>query len=673
MMRPHWRRGITAHRQSNRFGHSAGLLPWKSRCRFLLAWLAVGLAGICCFCSPGFLMPRLGDTGGDLGAGHPQRAGAAPAAASSSRRHAAQALSVLLLQGFAGAALPAHAADVANRNVAPWGLPPMESMLLKLGKDLGIPGIAAGNSTQAQGGSAAGVDSNTTTALVGLGVLFFVVVPILKFIVTGFVTLYIVRDTDQRFSTASGQKPTKALDRFLESISGGVPDALEERRLRVWRLNDELASMQIAISCQVQGNAASKVIREAARQDRELLAWRGVLGDLDLTPEERRKVGAAFAKFVRKDSVRRDEVTEVQVGYTKRLTAGSWIPIAYERLRIFWESEKQFDFQKKLYSELADALPKEKAAKLTEILCNEDDPMCIEHNAAVSPQIYVIAFDGDLGASRVQQLQMEVTAILMMPVRPSEVVVLLRSAGGTVPGYGLAAAQLMRLRDHGVHVVACVDEVAASGGYLMACCANKVLCAPFAAIGSIGVISGTPNAADRLEREGIEVIETTAGKWKRTVTPYKSPSEDDLAKAKADIRVVYNQFAGFVKDKRPAVNLDTVATGEIWFGAEALAKGLVDEVSTSAEYLLRHSRKPGCEILAMDFALKPTGLPALFAASLQGAGADSMSSLTESFAKSFADGFLGAAGVGTSSSKLSWPVGVTEPRFQSTDDTGTFF
>lgn len=597
--------------------------------------------------------------------------------ASASRRSALHAaVSVLLLPALPGAAgpLPAQAAETATAassgESAPFGVP-VDSLIKKFGKDLGIEKFM-GNVTAARGDSDASVDTNTATALVGLGIIFFIVVPVLKFLLTGFATLFILRDADQRFSNASGQKPTKAFDRLMQGLSGGPPDALEQKRLRVWRLNDELSAMQIAIARQAQGTASGKLLREAARRERDLLAWQGFLDDLELTPKERKQVAAAVAKFTKKDSDRRDELVELQVGWIKRLVAGSFIPIWWERLRLGWESEKQIDLQAKLYADLADALPEEKVEKLLDHLAEAEDPLCVPSTGGRGNQVCVIAFDGDAGASRVQQLQMEVTAILLMDERPSEVIVLIRSPGGTVPGYGLAAAQLMRLRDHGLQVVACVDEVAASGGYLMACCAHKVICAPFAAIGSIGVISGVPNAADRLEREGIEVIETTAGKWKRTVTPFKTPSEEDLAKQKADIQVVYNQFASFVKERRPAVDLDVVATGEVWFGAAAMARGLVDEVSTSAEYLLQRTRTPGCEVLAMDYSSKPTGLPALFQASLQGVGAAGMSKLAETFATSFAQG-LGVPVPGAGRGDISWPVGVTEPRFEGTDETGALY
>jgi ClpP class serine protease len=142
---------------------------------------------------------------------------------------------------------------------------------------------------------------------------------------------------------------------------------------------------------------------------------------------------------------------------------------------------------------------------------------------------------------------------------PNEVIMRVTSPGGTVTGYGLASAEMKRLTKAGIKLTVCIDQLAASGGYLMACVADQIFASPYAAIGSIGVVAQQPNFAERLDREGIEFITTTAGKWKRTVTPFSKPSEEDLAKQKEDIKMVYVQFADTVKRNRPHLDIDQVS------------------------------------------------------------------------------------------------------------------
>merc|ERR1712127_423190 len=143
-----------------------------------------------------------------------------------------------------------------------------------------------------------------------------------------------------------------------------------------------------------------------------------------------------------------------------------------------------------------------------------------------------------------------------------EALVALQSGGGTVTGYGLAAGQLVRLKENGLKLTIAVEQVAASGGYMMACCADKITASPFAVIGSIGVISEVPNVFQRLDREGIEFLTVTAGKYKRTLTPTKKPTDEDFAKTKADIEQVLVLFKDWVKTQRPQLDIESVATGE---------------------------------------------------------------------------------------------------------------
>jgi serine protease SohB len=224
--------------------------------------------------------------------------------------------------------------------------------------------------------------------------------------------------------------------------------------------------------------------------------------------------------------------------------------------------------------------------------------------------VFVLNFPGDVTASQVAGLRQEVTALSRFAnaTRGDEVVLLLNTGGGTVTGYGLAAAQLMRIKSLGLKLHICVEQVAASGGYMMACCADKITASPFAVIGSIGVISEVPNVFQRLDREGIEFLTVTAGKYKRTLTPTKKPTDEDFAKTKADIEQVLVLFKDWVKTQRPQLDIESVATGETWFGPDALERKLVDELITSDDVLLQKFDE-GAEIVSIKYQEPKAGSP----------------------------------------------------------------
>jgi len=202
-------------------------------------------------------------------------------------------------------------------------------------------------------------------------------------------------------------------------------------------------------------------------------------------------------------------------------------------------------------------------------------------------RLFVTDFPGDVTASQVEDLREEVTAILRSATpNKDEVLLVLQSGGGTVTGYGLAAAQLKRIKDANLKLTICVEQVAASGGYMMCCVADRIVASPFAVLGSIGVISEQPNVYERLKKEGIEFQTVTAGKYKRTLTPTKKPNKEDFEKNKAELEDVLVLFKDFVKTNRPTLDIDNVATGETWFGENALKKGLCDEIKTQDDVLL---------------------------------------------------------------------------------------
>lgn len=202
------------------------------------------------------------------------------------------------------------------------------------------------------------------------------------------------------------------------------------------------------------------------------------------------------------------------------------------------------------------------------------------------PNLFVTRFSGDVSASQVNDLREEVTGILRASQPGDEVLMILQSGGGTVTGYGLSAAQLQRFKTKGLKLTICVEQVAASGGYMMCCTADRIVASPFAVLGSIGVISDIPNAYERLKQEGIEFQTITAGKYKRTVTPTKKVTKEDLKKSEEDINDILKLFKAFVKSQRPQLDIENVATGETWFGEDALAKGLCDEIATADDVLL---------------------------------------------------------------------------------------
>lgn len=226
----------------------------------------------------------------------------------------------------------------------------------------------------------------------------------------------------------------------------------------------------------------------------------------------------------------------------------------------------------------------------------------IRKEGRIRPKIFVLNFDGDLRASQVELLRDEITAVIGAAQKGDEVVVRLESTGGMVHSYGLAAAQLLRLRDRGLELTVCVDKVAASGGYMMACTANRILAAPFAIIGSIGVIAQVPNLHRVLKKHDIDYEEITAGEFKRTISLLGEITHKGRQKFVEQIEDTHRLFKEFVSQQRPKLNLEEVATGEYWFGRRALDLGLVDKLISSDDYLF--DRRDKTEILEVRIQRK---------------------------------------------------------------------
>ena len=206
------------------------------------------------------------------------------------------------------------------------------------------------------------------------------------------------------------------------------------------------------------------------------------------------------------------------------------------------------------------------------------------------PRAFIIDFKGDLKASAVPSLREEVSAVLEVATSDDKVIVRLENFGGVVHEHGLAASQLVRIRNREIPLIVAVDKVAASGGYLMACVANKIMAAPFAIVGSIGVIAQLPNFNRLMDSHGIDFEQITAGKYKRNVTIFGKNTDEDRAKLKEELEDVHKLFKGAVSKYRPDLDLDKIATGEHWYGSSAIELGLVDEVQTSDELLAELAR-----------------------------------------------------------------------------------
>jgi serine protease SohB len=203
-------------------------------------------------------------------------------------------------------------------------------------------------------------------------------------------------------------------------------------------------------------------------------------------------------------------------------------------------------------------------------------------------RIYVLDFKGDIRASAVKRLGREIDAVLLVARRQEdEVVVRIDSPGGTVTGYGLAAAQLSRLRAASIKVTACVDQVAASGGYLMASAAERIVAAPFAILGSIGVVAQIPNVNRLLKKNDIDFEEMTAGEFKRSVSIFGEITPAGREHFRGKLDATHVTFKDFVRENRPGLDIEKVANGDTWLAREALALGLVDELATSDDYLFR--------------------------------------------------------------------------------------
>ena len=222
----------------------------------------------------------------------------------------------------------------------------------------------------------------------------------------------------------------------------------------------------------------------------------------------------------------------------------------------------------------------------------------------IKPRLFTMNFDGDVKASAVEQLREEVTAILTVAEKTDEIMINIESPGGMVHTYGLAASQLQRIRDAGLPLTVCVDKVAASGGYLMACVADKIIAAPFAIVGSIGVLAQIPNFNRVLKKYDVDYDVMTAGEHKAPITMFGEITDKGRGKLKEELEDTHTLFKNYISDFRPQVDIDKVATGEVWYGKRAIDQQLIDEVKTSDSYLLE--KHASHDIFLVSFEEKQT-------------------------------------------------------------------
>ena len=246
-------------------------------------------------------------------------------------------------------------------------------------------------------------------------------------------------------------------------------------------------------------------------------------------------------------------------------------------------------------------LAKEKA-KADKVLAKKKEKSDDDVAVISKSKVFVLDFKGSIDAKEVSSLREEVSAILSVATKDDEVFVRLESGGGMVHGYGLASSQLDRIRQHEIPLTVSVDKVAASGGYMMACVANNIIAAPFAILGSIGVIAQLPNFNKLLKKNDIDFEQFTAGEFKRTVTMFGENTEKGKEKFIEELEETHVLFKDFVSAHRPSLDLAKVATGEHWFGTTALELGLVDSIQTSDDYLQNLSKSH--KIVAIKYEVK---------------------------------------------------------------------
>jgi serine protease SohB len=235
---------------------------------------------------------------------------------------------------------------------------------------------------------------------------------------------------------------------------------------------------------------------------------------------------------------------------------------------------------------------------------SEGEAVTHDEEPTAKKRTFVLDFDGDVKASALEYLRHEISAIISVAKVTDEIIMRLDSSGGMVHTYGLAASQLGRINTANIPLTICVDEIAASGGYMMACMANHITAAPFALVGSIGVVAEVPNVHRLLKKHSIDVEVLTAGEHKRSLTMMGENTRKGRDKFVEDLQQTHSLFKSWVKHQRPQLDIDKVANGDVWYGQQAIDMGLIDEVCTSDEVLLEAIKKS--DVLLIEYVAKKT-------------------------------------------------------------------
>lgn len=275
--------------------------------------------------------------------------------------------------------------------------------------------------------------------------------------------------------------------------------------------------------------------------------------------------------------------------------------------------------EKKEHKELKKKLKRKKKQCSQEDEAEKLEGEDYQNNNIGKSRGFVIDFHGDLMASDVSKLRREITAVLSIATPDDEVIVNIESPGGAAHSYGLGASQLDRIRKKSIPLTVCVDKVAASGGYMMACVADKIISAPFAITGSIGVMTQIPNINKMLKKHDIDIEHHTAGKYKTTITTLGKNTDEGRKKLKEDLEIIHTLFKNHIVKYRSELDIENIATGEYWMGTNAKEKGLIDEILTSDEYIINLIDK-NFDIYSIKYEPKKTvsdKLSAVFSSSFE--------------------------------------------------------
>jgi serine protease SohB len=259
----------------------------------------------------------------------------------------------------------------------------------------------------------------------------------------------------------------------------------------------------------------------------------------------------------------------------------------------------------KKYQEFADTLNAEILTKAERKKFDKEKKIQFKKQSKqIRKRVFVLNFQGDIKGSAVDELREEITALIQVAQPQDEVILRLESGGGMVSPYGLAASQLQRLKDKQIPLTVSIDKIAASGGYLMACVADKILAAPFAIIGSIGVVAQLPNFHRFLKKRDIDFELLTAGEFKRTLTIFGENTQKARDKTQDDLEEIHRLFKTFIESNRKEVDIHQVATGAHWLAKDALALKLVDELISSDDYLNKQAHNEQANIYELQYLTK---------------------------------------------------------------------